>query len=198
MEIGLRPSDACLVRRCQLVLASEYGAGVPRIARQVGCSEQTVRNVVHAFNTRGAAGLQRRSSRPHTTRERLGSAEAERSQALLRQSPRTFGYPGSLGTLELAAEVSFAQGLTSERVSRAAIRTALRRSDVSWQRAKHWIPRPDPAYARKRKPATAWPAWPPATRGGRRALKVRRGGVAWRSPRCRPGPPRTSPCTSPS
>jgi len=50
-EAGLRCSGAFLVRRCQSVLASESGAGVPRIARQVGCSEQTVRNVVHAFNT---------------------------------------------------------------------------------------------------------------------------------------------------
>jgi transposase len=50
--------------------------------------------------------------------------------------------------------VSFAHGLTSQRVSREAIRTALRRWGVSWQRAKHWITRPAPAYARKKKPAT--------------------------------------------
>jgi transposase len=151
MEAGLRSSNAYLVRRCQIVLASEYGAGVPRIARQVGCSEQTVRNVVHAFNTQGVAGLQRRSSRPHTTRERLGSEEAERLQALLHQSPRTFGHPTSLWTLELAAEVSFAHGLTPQRGSREALRTALRRLAVSWQRAKHWLTSPDPAYARKKK-----------------------------------------------
>jgi len=51
MEAGLRCSGAFLVRRRQIGLASESGAGVPRIARQVGCSEQTVRNVAHAFNT---------------------------------------------------------------------------------------------------------------------------------------------------
>ena len=83
MEGGLRSSDAFFVRRCQIVLASEYGAGVPRIARQIGCSEQTVRNVVHAFNTQGVACLQRGSSRPHTTRERLGSEGAKRLQVLL-------------------------------------------------------------------------------------------------------------------
>ena len=155
MEGGLRSADAFRVRRCQIVLASEYGAGVPRIARQVGCSDQTVRNIVHAFNTQGVACLQRGSSRPHTTRARLGSEGAQRLQALLHQSPRTFGYPTSLWTLELAAEVSFAHGLTSQRVSREAIRTALCRLEVSWQRAKHWITSPDPAYARKKKPATA-------------------------------------------
>jgi transposase len=155
MEGGLRSAAAFLVRRCQIVLASEYGAGVPRIARQVGCSDQTVRNVVHAFNTQGVACLQRSSSRPHSTRERLGAEGAQQLQALLHQSPRTFGHPTSLWTLELAAEVSFAHGLTSQRVSREAIRTALRRLDVSWQRAKRWITSPDPAYARKKKPGIA-------------------------------------------
>ena len=88
MKGGLRSADAFLVRRCQIVLASEYGAGVPRGARQVGCSEQTVRNVVHAFNTQGVACLSRRSSRPHTTRERLGAEGAQRLQALWHQRVR--------------------------------------------------------------------------------------------------------------
>jgi transposase len=155
MAVGLRSSNAFIVRRCQIVLASEYGAGIARVARQVGCSEQTVRNVVHAFNAQGVAGLQRRSSRPHPTRQRLGAEEAERLQALLHQSPRTFGHPTSLWTLELAAEVSWAQGLTPQRVSREAIRSALQRLGVNWQRAKEWITSPDPAYARKKKPGTA-------------------------------------------
>ena len=159
LEAGLRCPDAFRMRRCQIVLASEYGAGVPRIARQGGCSEPTVRNVVHAFTTQGVGCLQRTSCRPHTTRERVGSPAAQRLQALLHQSPRTFGSPTSLWTLELAAEVSCAQGLTPQRVSREAIRTALRHLGVSWQRAKEWITSPDPAYARKKKPATACSAW---------------------------------------
>jgi transposase len=145
MEGGLRSAAAFRGRRCQLVLASEYGAGVPRIARPVGGSEQTVRNVVHAFNTQGVACLQRGSSRPHTTRERLGSEGAKRVQGLWQQSPRTCGHPPSLWTLELAAEVSWAQGLTAQRVSREAIRTALHRLAVSWQRAKRWLTSPAPA-----------------------------------------------------
>lgn len=190
---GLRSADAVVVRRCQIVLVSEYGAGVPRLARQVGCSEQTVGNVVHAFTTQGVAWLQRRSSRPHTTRARLGSAGAQRLQAVWHQSPRTFGHPTSLWTLELAAEVSFAHGLTPQRGSREAIRSALQRLGVRWQRAKHWSTSPDPAYARKKKPGPACSAWQQATQSGRWAVRMRRGGVAWRSPRCMPGLPRTSP-----
>jgi Winged helix-turn helix len=74
-EAGLRSSEAYLVRRCQIVLASEYGAGVPRMARQGGCSEQTVRNVVHAFNPQGVAGLPRGCAF-HTARERTWQNEA--------------------------------------------------------------------------------------------------------------------------
>ena len=155
VEADLRSPDACVGRRCQSVRASADGAGVPRIAGQIGCSEQPVRNVLHAFTAQGVAGLQRRSSRPHTTRERVDAEGTQRRQALLHQSPRAFGHPPSLWPLEVAAEVSFAQGLTPQRVTREALRTALRPLGVSWQRAKHWLTSPDPAYARKKKRAPA-------------------------------------------
>jgi hypothetical protein len=54
----------------------------------------------------------------------------------------------------LAAEVSFAQGLTPRLVSDEAIRVALHRLGVTWKRAKHWITSPDPAYRRKKKDVT--------------------------------------------
>jgi hypothetical protein len=57
-------------------------------------------------------------------------------------------------TLELAAEVSFEQGLTRERVSDETIRATLKRLGVHWKRAKRWITSPDPEYARKKVPAT--------------------------------------------
>jgi len=63
--------------------------------------------------------------------------------------------PTSRWTLALAAEVSFAQGLTPRLVSDETIRLALRRLRVSWKRAKHWITSPDPAYLRKKNGATA-------------------------------------------
>ena len=70
LERGLRSTEALRVRRCQIVLASEYGAGVPRSARQVGCREQPVRQVVHAGTIQGGACLPRGSSGPPPTRER--------------------------------------------------------------------------------------------------------------------------------
>ena len=69
---------------------------------------------------------------------------------MLHRSPPQFGKPTSLWTLELAAEVSFEEGITKERVSGETIRATLLRMGVRWQRAKHWITSPDPLYARKK------------------------------------------------
>ena len=56
--------------------------------------------------------------------------------------------------LELAAEVSFEQGVTAVRVSDEKIRATLVRLGVKWKRAKEWIHSPDPEYVRKKRDAT--------------------------------------------
>ncbi len=154
LEAGLRSSDTFVLRRCQLLLASARGERVPRIAVLLGCSEQGVRDAIHAFNQRGLAALVKGSTAPKTVRPAFDVARAEGLRILLHQRPRHFGKPTSVWTLELAAEVSFEQGLTRERVSDETIRATLKRLGVHWQRAKRWITSPDPAYARKKVPAT--------------------------------------------
>src|SRR5829696_10075001 len=69
------------------------------------------------------------------------------------KSPREFGKDSSLWTMEMAAEVSFEEGLTKERVSGETVRATLARMGVRWQRAKHWITSPDPLYERKKEGA---------------------------------------------
>ena len=155
LEAGLRSADAFILRRCQVLLASARGEHTPVIARAAGCDDQTVRNVIHAFDTAGLAVLLRGSSRPHTIRAAFDAAGAERLRELLHQSPRLVGKPTSLWTLGLAAEVSFEQGLTPERVSGETIRATLQRLGVAWRRAKTWITSPDPEYASKKGGATA-------------------------------------------
>jgi transposase len=155
IEEKLRSSEAFTLRRAQIVLASARGEWVPRIAEHLACGEQTVRNAIHAFNARGVWAFQAGSSRPHTIRMAIDAGGAERLRALLHQSPRTFGKPTSLWTLELAAEVSVAEGITAEQVSDETIRQAIRRLGIGWKRAKHWITSPDPEYARKKVRATA-------------------------------------------
>jgi transposase len=156
LQTGLRSSDGVLVRRCQMVLASARGERVPQIAVLVGCDEKTVRQLIHRFNRQGRAALPRGSSRPHQPPPRAFPGErAEQLRALLHRRPRDFGYATSLWTLDLAAEVSFAQGLTPRLVTGEAIRQTLLRLGIGWKRAKHWITSPDPAYARKKGAATA-------------------------------------------
>jgi transposase len=155
VEAGLRSSNAFTLRRCQIVLASARGEPPAAIARQLGCGDQTVRNALHAFSARGLAALQPGSRRAKTIHRAFDAARAERLRELLHQSPRRFGKDTTLWTLDLAAEVSHARGLTSERVSDETIRMTLKRLGIGWKRAKKWITSPDPEYARKKAPATA-------------------------------------------
>jgi len=154
VEAGLRSSDAFVLRRCQILLASARGEWAPAIARHLGCDDQTVRNAIQAFHARGLACLQPGSRRAHTIHVGVPPEQVERLRALLHQSPRTFDQPTSLWTLPLVAEVSFAQGITPTPVTGETIRATLARLGIGWRRAKRWITSPDPEYARKKVSAT--------------------------------------------
>jgi|SRR5215210_76477 len=156
LEAGLRSKDAFVLRRCQILLASDRGENAYQIARSLGCNPQTVRNAIHRFNDGGLEeALGKRSSRPNTIHRAFDSEGAERLREILHRSPRDFGKPTSLWTLELAAQASFEEGLTMERVSGETIRATLaRKLGVRWRRAKRWITSPDPEYERKKGGAT--------------------------------------------
>ena len=155
LEKGLRSADAFVLRRCQILLASARGDRAPRIAAYLGIDDLTVLDALHAFNAVGLPCLQKGSSRAKRTRLAFGPEQAERLRALLHRSPRDFHKPTSIWTLALAAEVSCTQGLVSPRVSGETIRQTLLRLGISWERAKHWITSPDPAYAQKKGSVTA-------------------------------------------
>lgn len=150
LENGLRSSDGFVLRRCQILLASSRGQRARSIALNVGCNDETVRDVIKAFNARGLDALSRISSRPHTINAASPCGEAEKLRALLHQSPRNFGKPTSLWTLEIAAEICFEQGLTPKRVRAQTVRATVSRLGVKWKRAKHWISSPGPEYVRKK------------------------------------------------
>jgi transposase len=154
LTAGLRSRDAFVLRRCQILLASASGKRASQIAAELGCDTDTALNAINAFNRAGLEALTAGSSVAYTIYRAYDAAQAEQLKALLHESPRNFGKATSVWTLELAAEVSFEQGITPERVSREAVRTALQRLGVRWKRAKQWITSPDPAYARKKATAT--------------------------------------------
>ena len=155
LEEGLRFKDAFVLRRCQILLQSAGGERAPRIARALGCNDQTVRNAIRAFDVGGLEeALSKGSSRPGTIHAAFDAERAERLRELLHRSPRDFGKPTSLWTLELAAEVSFEEGLTDKRVTGETVRATLERLGLRWLRAKRWIASPDPEYGRKKGAAT--------------------------------------------
>jgi hypothetical protein len=55
LEEGLRSSDASILRRCQTLLASDRGEHASRIARALGCNDQTVRNAPSTPSMKGAS-----------------------------------------------------------------------------------------------------------------------------------------------
>lgn len=155
LQKGLRSKDTFTMRRSQMLLASSRGERAPRIALNLGCASQTVRDAIHDFNEGSLDALVARSSRPKRTRDAFDEESAEALREMLHRSPREFGYDTSLWTLQMAAQASFEEGLTRRRVSGETIRTTLARLlGVRWQRAKRWITSPDPLYERKKEGAT--------------------------------------------
>ena len=95
MEADRRTADACRVRRTPIVLARAQQLSPKPMAPLVGCAVQTVRNVMHALNTRGMVGLEK-------------------------PSPRTYDKPTGGWTLALAAELCSEQGVTERLRSAVA------------------------------------------------------------------------------
>jgi transposase len=155
LQAGLRSKNTFTLRRCQMLLASSRGEYAPRIAKSLGCGQQTVRDAIHDFNERGLDALVAKSSRPKRTRQAFDEQSAEALREMLHRSPREFGYETSLWTLQMAAQAAFEEGLTQRRVSGETIRATLSRLlGVRWMRAKRWITSPDPLYQRKKEGAT--------------------------------------------
>lgn len=150
LEAGLRSSDAFVLRRCQILLASSRGEHSPRIAENLGCGSQTVRNAIHDFNERGLVALTPGSSRPKEVHAAFDEDKAECLRQMLHHRPSEFGKEGAFWTLAMAAEVSFEEGITERRVSGETVRATLARLGVRWLRAKRWMESPDPEYERKK------------------------------------------------
>jgi transposase len=155
LQAGLRSAEAFTVRRCQILLSSASGLRPPRIARNLGCAVRTVHYVLHAFAREGLDCLAEKSHRPRSVRPALDERFTDPLKDLLHRSPRLFGKTTSLWTLDLVAAVCHDKGWTPRQFTREAIRVTLQRLGIRWRRAKHWITSPDPAYARKKKLATA-------------------------------------------
>ena len=137
LEAGLRSPDAFILRRCQILLASADGQNAYQIAHNLGCNPQTARNAIHIFNEKGLRkALRRGSNRPNTIHRSFDEEGAEALRQMLHRSPREFGKQSRLWTMQMAALVSFEEGLTKERISGESVRATVARMGVRWMRAK--------------------------------------------------------------
>jgi transposase len=150
LENGCRASDAFTVRRCHILRASAEGQSPATIASHLRCARQTVYNVLDAFAERDLDCLRHGSHVPVSVAPVLTPEKREHLQAILHQSPRTFGKAQSHWTLKLLAAVCHEQGLSDRPLSPPTLLDAVVRLGATWKRAKHWIVSPDPAYARKK------------------------------------------------
>ena len=122
--IGLRSPDAFTLRRRQILLASADGAGPPPRSppASVSCLANRPQRLPRLPRRRASTASALRSHRPASARSEFDAIACERLLALLHRSPREFGKPTSIWSLELAAHVAFARGITARRVSGESVR----------------------------------------------------------------------------
>lgn len=150
LEKARRATDACQMKRSQILLASSQGLTTTGIEKQFGYSAEYARQMIHRFNEQGIECLTRKSSAPKTQETIVDAGKCEQIKQLMHQSPRVYGKAGSLWTLTLVAEVLSEKGLTPRRMANETIRTAMNNHGISWKRAKDWITSPDPNYELKK------------------------------------------------
>jgi transposase len=151
LEAGLRSPSAFTVRRCQILLKSARWQTARQIARQLHCSDQTVRDAIAAYQQEGLDCIREKSHARHDQAPTLNEAGCARLKEIIRLSPRTFDFQTSVWTRPLLAQVLCQEGYTGQAVSPSAITAALKRVDIAWRRAKQWVRSPDPHYERRKK-----------------------------------------------
>ncbi|MCY7345972.1 MAG: hypothetical protein LH614_07085 [Pyrinomonadaceae bacterium] len=150
LDKAKRATDACEMKRSQILLASSQGLTTTGIEKQFGYSAEYARQMIHRFNEQGIECLARKSSAPKTQETIVDAGMCEQIKQLMHKSPRSYGKASSIWTLTLVAEVLYEEGETPRRMGNETIRTAMKKNGVSWKRAKDWISSPDPQYELKK------------------------------------------------
>nr|WP_308291908.1 helix-turn-helix domain-containing protein [Streptomyces sp. RS2] len=129
-------------RRAMMLLASAGGNRVPVIAQLVQADEDTVRDVIHAFNEKGLACLDPRwaGGRPR----QLSDDDENFVIATATTRPVKLGQPFTRWSpRKLVAYLRKVHGRVI-RIGREALRCLLARRGVTFQRTKTWKESPDP------------------------------------------------------
>jgi transposase len=138
--------DRVRLRRAGMALASMQGRSVPEIAAMFAAKEQTVRELIGAFNERGFAALDPKA-RPGST-PKIGPAVREEICRTAKSDPARLGCPFTRWSLtKLRDYLAEAKRI---RISHETIRQVLRRAGISFQNTKTWKHSNDPNFAAKK------------------------------------------------
>jgi len=135
-------AGAVRYRRAMIVLASSSGNTVSAIARLVGADEDTVRDVIHAFNEIGLRCLDPRWA-GHRARL-LSKDDEDYVVAVASERPARVGAPFTRWSIRKLAAFLAADPQRPLRIGRETLRTLLARRGIAFQRTRTWKESPDP------------------------------------------------------
>jgi transposase len=135
------------VRRATIIMASASGTPVSAIARLVAADEDTVRDVIHAFNQRGLAALdpQWAGGRPR----RISDDDVAFIVATAKTRPETLGRPFTHWSVRKLAAYLRRNDQRIIRVGRERLRQLLHTHQITFQRTRTWKESRDPDKDRK-------------------------------------------------
>jgi transposase len=147
---GTKSPSGFTTRRSQMLLLNAEGMSAPQIAQRLHCAEQSVRNVIRAFEREGLGCLQQKSNRPHTDSSAFDSSGLKHLEELVHRSPRDFGFESSQWTLKQLAQACFKEGIVKQAISYETVRQGLGKLGITWKTARHHISSHDGQYVRKK------------------------------------------------
>jgi transposase len=130
------------VRRAMIIMASASGTPVPAIARLVAADEDTVRDVIHAFNESGLACLDPKwaGGRPRL----ISDADIAFIIETANTRPVKLGRPFTHWSIRKLAEYLATDGAQTIDIGRERLRQILHARGISFQRTRTWKESKDP------------------------------------------------------
>ena len=134
--------DSIRVRRALIIMASASGTTVPAIAQLVKAHQDTVRDVIHAFNQLGLNALDPRwaGGRPR----RISPDDEAFIVAAATTRPERLGRPFTHWSTRKLADYLAGNPVRVVHVGRERLRQILRHHKLSFQRTRTWKESTDP------------------------------------------------------
>jgi transposase len=142
LQIVRRGKHSIRVRRALIIMASASGTAVLAIARLVAAHEDTVRDVIHAFNEQGLAALNPRwaGGRPR----RISTDDEDYIVKTATTRPEKLGRPFTHWSVRKLAAYLAENTSYPVRIGRERLRLILREHEITFQRTRTWKESHDP------------------------------------------------------